>query len=167
MLAPSPITAPTGLHRGFPAAGFNRNTLSMVRVMAKTVMIVIQDDYLRKLVLASLRRIACRIVESRSDEDALNLLKMRLPSILVLDFNLAPSPGNSLDLTRFLLEHAASGECKILVIAGAGQMSKVRGKVTRANEFIAKPFSPIDLRTRIEQLLGSDLDEEDSNGRLH
>ncbi len=131
--------------------------------MAQTAMIVIKDGYLRKLVLASLRKIECRVVESTDSPHALQLLKKGLPHILVLDFNLSYSLSENLQLARYLLEHEASQSCKLLIITGAAEMSRVRAKLTGAREFIAKPFSPIDLRNRVMQILGSDSEEKNED----
>jgi two-component system phosphate regulon response regulator OmpR len=72
-----------------------------------------------------------------------------LPDVVLLDLNLPGEDG--LSLTRWLREHHDVG---IIMVTGAGEViDRVVGLEVGADDYLAKPFDPRELRARLKSVL--------------
>lgn len=83
---------------------------------------------------------------------ALESIRKREPELLILDLVM---PGMSgLDVCRVLKGHPHSARIPILMLTGQGEVEhKVAGFEAGADDYLAKPFDPRELRSRVDALL--------------
>lgn len=122
--------------------------LSKINVASMTVMVVEDNDGLRRMVTEVLRSAGfLQIVPARDAEEAIDLLKAHNPDIMVLDWNM---PGLSgLELTQLLRRAAVSEDPRfpnpripILMLTSRHRSRDVtEARNAGVNEFIIKPFS--------------------------
>ncbi|MCP4523469.1 MAG: response regulator transcription factor, partial [Candidatus Gracilibacteria bacterium] len=80
---------------------------------------------------------------------AIDMIKRQSPDIIILDINL---PGkNGIDICKEL--RLFSEIPVIMLTARSGELDRIEGLETGADDYIAKPFSPRELLARIKTIL--------------
>lgn len=118
---------------------------------AQRVVIVDDDDEIRELLLRTLPTDEFEILEARDGHEALDLLEHATPDLLVLDWNMPNATGGD------VLAELARRELDVpVIVLTANHHPRLRkvAEMHGVNEFLAKPFSPIELLRAIERLLG-------------
>ena len=94
------------------------------------------------------------ILEAEDGDQAWDLLREHLPAVAVLDIAM---PGRSgLDLARAIrAEPALAGMKIILLTAFSGEEDRKAGLRAGADYYLAKPFSPLELVTLVEEAIGT------------
>jgi DNA-binding response OmpR family regulator len=129
------------------------------------VLIADDDEDIRALVAFRLERAGYDVVAARDGEEALRLARERGPALAVLDVMMPKLTG--LEVTRRLrAEEATSAMPVILLTARVQDADVARGLEAGADDYIKKPFSPQELRARVEAILGprETLDASGSRG---
>ena len=111
------------------------------------------DPLILELVTFRLERSGYEVVTATNGEDALRLLQERRPALAVLDVMM---PGlNGYEVTRRLrADEATKGIPVILLTARVQEADVSRGFEVGADDYLAKPFSPQELRARVQAILG-------------
>lgn len=124
----------------------------MTRNDARLVLIAEDDADIGKLVSRTLVRAGFDVALAGNGTEALALAEQRPPAAAVLDVSL---PGfDGLELTRRLRQTPSTEKIPIiLVTARARPEDADRGFDAGASAYMSKPFSPAELRDRIEGLL--------------
>lgn len=124
----------------------------MVNTNGSNVLIVDDDPVNRHLLSDVLRQEGYRIDEAESGEVALASVKRSLPDIILLDVMM---PGiNGFDVARMLKnDSASSGIPIIMVTALEDTKSREIGLLQGVEEYITKPVHPLELKTRVRNLL--------------
>ncbi len=93
----------------------------------------------------------CEVVEASSGFDAMRLLPRGPYDLIVTDINMTDI--NGLELIRFIRKSAHHRDTPLLVISSLrGEQDVERGLALGANEYLAKPFTPEQLRIVCERL---------------
>lgn len=117
------------------------------------VLVADDDEDILTLVAFRLEREGYEILRARNGEEALELARRRTPSLAVLDVTMPKLDG--LAVTRALrASHATRNIPIILLTARAQEADLHRGLGAGADDYVRKPFSPHDLRLRVEAALG-------------
>ena len=117
------------------------------------VLIADDDPDIRELVGFRLERAGCNVMRAADGEEALRLAGEKTPDICVLDVMMPKLDG--LGVTRALRDTSATERVPVLLLtARAGDEDVARGLDAGANDYLRKPFSPQELATRVEQVLG-------------
>jgi DNA-binding response OmpR family regulator len=117
------------------------------------VLIADDDPDIRELVGFRLERSGCNVMRAADGEEALRLAEEKTPDICVLDVMMPKLDG--LGVTRALRDLAATESVPVLLLtARAGDEDVARGLDAGADDYLRKPFSPQELATRVEQVLG-------------
>ena len=97
---------------------------------------------------------AYSILEAEDGDQAWDLICQHLPAVAVLDIAM---PGRSgLDLTRAIrAEPSLAGMKVILLTAFSGDEDRATGLRAGADYYLAKPFSPLQLVTLVEEAIGA------------
>lgn len=111
----------------------------------RRIALVDDDESLRTLLRATLLPSEYEVMEARSGDDALGLFAREQPDLVVLDWNL---PGRS--GAEVLRELKSSRRDLPVIVLTADQQAEATG----ADAFLIKPFSPIELLSLIERLVG-------------
>jgi DNA-binding response OmpR family regulator len=117
------------------------------------VLVADDDEDIRSLVTFRLERAGYRVVTAPDGERALSLALERSPDLAVLDVMMPRLDGY--ELTRRLREHEATKSMPVILLTARAQEADVeRGFEAGADDYIRKPFSPQELRARVQAILG-------------
>ena len=120
---------------------------------AGTVLVAEDDDDIRALVVYRLERSGYEVVEARDGEEALRLAAERQPDLAILDVMMPKLDGY--EVTRRLRKDDATSRLPVILLTARTQDSDVsQGFDAGADDYIRKPFSPEELRARVQAILG-------------
>lgn len=122
--------------------------------MPATVLLCDDEEVLRQLVRATLGNGEYEIVEAADGDESLALARRHRPDVVILDMMM---PGRSgLDVLRALRGDAAlAGTPVIMLTARAQQADREAASAAGADRYLAKPFSPLELISVVEELLAA------------
>ena len=117
------------------------------------VLVADDDEDIRALVTFRLERAGYRVVAAENGEHALSVALESSPALAVLDVMMPRLDGY--ELTRRLREHEATQSMPVILLTARAQEADVaRGFDVGADDYIKKPFSPQELRARVQAILG-------------
>jgi DNA-binding response OmpR family regulator len=127
---------------------------------ASTILLVDDEDSIQTLLTYPLERDGYRVVQARDGEEALVKFEQEDPQLVVLDVMLPRLDG--LEVCKRL--RARSTVPIIMLTARGDELDKVLGLELGADDYITKPFSIREFRSRVRALLrrvaASPLDRE-------
>src|SRR5687768_8451151 len=113
------------------------------------VLVVDDDAAVRRMLVDYLSSHGYEVREAASGAAMRKELERTLPAVVLLDIGLPGEDG--LTLARYLRERHNVG---IIMVTGAGDVvDRVAGLEVGADDYIAKPFDPRELRARIKSVL--------------
>jgi DNA-binding response OmpR family regulator len=111
------------------------------------------DEDILGLISFRLERSGYTVLEARDGEEALELAVRELPDLAVLDVMMPKLDG--FELTRRLRAEPATSRMPIILLTARTQDADIhRGFDAGADDYIRKPFSPDELRARVQAILG-------------
>jgi DNA-binding response OmpR family regulator len=111
------------------------------------------DEDILGLVAFRLERSGYTVIQARDGEEALALAVTELPDLAVLDVMMPKLDG--FELTRRLRAEEATSRMPIILLTARAQDADVqRGFEAGADDYLRKPFSPNELRARVQAILG-------------
>ena len=116
---------------------------------SSTILLVDDEDSLQKLLTYPLERDGFRVVQARDGEQALTIFGNEHFDLVVLDLMLPKVDG--LEVCRRL--RAGSDVPIIMLTARGEELDKVLGLELGADDYITKPFSIREFRSRVRALL--------------
>jgi DNA-binding response OmpR family regulator len=117
------------------------------------VLVADDDDDIRDLVAFRLDRAGYEVLRAGDGQQALDLAKEHVPDLAVLDVMMPKLTGY--DVTRELRANAATSRIPVILLTARVQEADVaRGFEAGADDYVKKPFSPQELRSRVEAILG-------------
>jgi DNA-binding response OmpR family regulator len=119
-----------------------------------TAVLVADDDAdIRDLVTFKLEQAGFDVITAEDGPTALSAAHERVPDIAVLDVSM---PGMSgLDVCRMLRADPATAGMMIIILTARAQETDVEGGFSAgADDYLIKPFSPRELTSRVQALLG-------------
>jgi CheY-like chemotaxis protein len=120
--------------------------------MAK-ILIAEDDRAVRSLIRMTLDAGVTEILEVEDGEAALQLARRELPQLIFLDWSMPGSDG--LEVCRALREDPHTAEIKIVMLtARAEQGDREAALEAGADDYITKPFSPLQLLDKVIEVLG-------------
>jgi DNA-binding response OmpR family regulator len=116
---------------------------------AKTILVVDDEDTVREVIRRYLERDGFGVREAADGYAALEALQDEPPDLIVLDLML---PGvDGLSITRQIRERH---RIPIIMLTAKGETSdRIRGLDLGADDYLAKPFSPQELVSRVKAVL--------------
>jgi CheY-like chemotaxis protein len=135
---PAPPSAPGTVPRGLPA---------------RKVLLVDDEDSLRKVIRELLERDGYVVAEARDGAQALDKIDRVGPDIIVLDLNMPGLDGYG--VLSHLRSRPATADIPVIVLTGKGdEDNEVRVFQLGADDFLTKPFRARALSARLEAVLG-------------
>jgi DNA-binding response OmpR family regulator len=116
---------------------------------SSTILLVDDEDSVQKLLAYPLEREGYRVVQARDGEEALRRFAAERIDLVVLDIMLPKLDG--LEVCKRL--RAESGVPIIMLTARDDELDKVLGLELGADDYITKPFSIREFRSRVRALL--------------
>ncbi|TDF97171.1 response regulator transcription factor [Paenibacillus piri] len=114
------------------------------------VLIIEDDDHIRRFVAINLDRNGFKVSEAALGREALRQIAFERPDVIVLDLMLPDMDG--FDICRRLRE--TDPDMVIIMLTARGQdLDKIKGLELGADDYIVKPFNPLELVARIRTVL--------------
>ena len=111
------------------------------------------DEDILALVTFRLERSGYSVLQARDGAEALELARAKKPDLAVLDVMMPKMDG--FELTRRLRAEEATSRMPIILLTARAQDADVQqGFDAGADDYIRKPFSPQELRSRVQAILG-------------
>ena len=111
------------------------------------------DEDILELVTFRLERSGYTVLRAKDGEEALALALAERPDLAVLDVMMPKLDG--FELTRRLRAEEATRRMPIILLTARAQDADLEeGFAAGADDYIRKPFSPQELRTRVQAMLG-------------
>jgi DNA-binding response OmpR family regulator len=116
------------------------------------VLVADDEEDVLTLVALQLERAKLDVVRASDGDEALRLAQEELPDAAVLDVMM---PGlNGYEVVSKMRESYDTSRIPVLLLtARAGKGDELHGYVRGADDYLMKPFSPNELRQRVEALL--------------
>jgi DNA-binding response OmpR family regulator len=111
------------------------------------------DEDILGLVSFRLERAGYTVIVARDGEEALELAVKEQPDLAVLDVMMPKLDG--FEVTRRLRAEEATSRMPIILLTAKAQDADLQqGFAAGADDYIRKPFSPDELRVRVQAILG-------------
>jgi DNA-binding response OmpR family regulator len=111
------------------------------------------DEDILELVTFRLERSGYTVVQAHDGEEALNVAQEKHPDLALLDVMMPKLDG--FEVTRRLRASEATSRMPIILLTARAQDADVQeGFDAGADDYIRKPFSPQELRARVQSILG-------------
>jgi CheY-like chemotaxis protein len=119
----------------------------------KTILLADDETNLRILVRTTLDDGEYCILEAADGTTALELARQEHPDLLVLDWMM---PGiNGIDIARALRQDPMTAHIPIIMLTAKSQETdKERGRALGTSAYLVKPFSPLELLQKVQEILG-------------
>jgi len=120
----------------------------------KKILIVDDQKEVRELVEITLRSGKYKILQAKNAREAIKTVRANKPDLVIMDI-MMPGEMDGLQATRILKESPQTKECKIIMLTAKGQTVDLdEGLKAGADGYFSKPFSPIDLINKVEEMIG-------------
>jgi DNA-binding response OmpR family regulator len=111
------------------------------------------DEDILELITFRLERSGYTVVQARDGEEAWNLAQAQPPDLAVLDVMMPKLDG--FELTRRMRAKPETERVPIILLTARAQDADVQqGFDAGADDYLRKPFSPQELRARVQAILG-------------
>ena len=121
----------------------------------KNIVVLLVDDetvILELLTAVFEDRENCTIISAMSGEEALELARSQNPDIIILDIQLPGMDGYR--VCSLLKAEPSTSHIKVIMLTGMAQESDLRkAQLASVDAYIVKPFRPVELMERVEELL--------------
>ncbi|WP_242297148.1 response regulator transcription factor [Bacillus cereus group sp. BfR-BA-01382] len=115
----------------------------------ETILIVDDEKEIRELIAIYLKSEGYRVLQTRDGEEGLELLKKNEVHLIVLDIMMPKIDGIHMCMKVREIE-----EMPIIMLSAKTQdMDKILGLTTGADDYVTKPFNPLELIARIKSQL--------------
>jgi two-component system phosphate regulon response regulator PhoB len=120
--------------------------------MRPTVLVVEDESALLTLIRYNLEREGFSVNEARDGEEALLQLRETKPDAVLLDWMLPRISG--LEVCRQIRRAAAWRDLPVIMLTARGEEAdRVRGLDSGADDYVVKPFSPMELVARLRAVI--------------
>ena len=122
--------------------------------MAK-ILIVDDQPEVRELVDVTLRIGEYTIWQAANGDQALTVAHAKHPDLILLDVMMPNSSIDGFEVCRRLKSDPATQNIYVVMLTARGQDTDLEmGRQVGADDYFTKPFSPLQLMNKVEELLG-------------
>ncbi len=120
----------------------------------KKILIVDDQKEIRELVEVTLRLEDYKIFQAKNGDEAIKLARAEKPDLVIMDV-MMPGGIDGLEATRVLKNDPETKGCQIIMLTGKGkQDDQEKGFKAGVDDYFSKPFSPLELIKKVEEVLG-------------
>ena len=95
-----------------------------------------------------------QILEAKTGKEAIDITEAENPDLIIMDI-MMPGEINGLEATIIIKNDPMLKDCKIVVLSAKGQKMDIeKGAGAGADDYFVKPFSPLELIKKVEEILG-------------
>lgn len=117
------------------------------------ILIVDDEEKVRKLVEVTLSVGDAEILHASSGDEALKIAEEAKPDLILLDI-MMPGRFDGFDVCSILKKDPNTKNIYIIMLTAKGQqVDKERGVASGADDYFVKPFSPMELMDKIDNVL--------------
>ena len=117
-----------------------------------TVLVVDDDPVILKLLEVNFEMEGFTVLVARDGEEGIEVARTNQPDVVVSDIMMPKKSG--LELVVALKGDATTSEIPIILLSAKAQNADVRtGMDAGADDYVTKPFEPLDLVDRVNRLL--------------
>ena len=124
----------------------------MVATQTITVLVVDDEPIVQQLIKFKLRSLGYEVMLASNGEEALGFVQERHPDVILLDV-LMPVMGGFEALTRLKSNPETAGIPVIVLTGQSVENVVVEGLELGADDYVTKPFSPVELAARVKTVL--------------
>jgi len=118
--------------------------------MLNKILLVEDENSIRSFLKINFKRNNFQVFEAESGEEAIRMVKLEKPNVVILDVML---PGiDGFEVCKFLRNNFTDIGI-IMLTAKSQDMDKIMGLEFGADDYIVKPFNPLELILRVKALL--------------
>lgn len=122
----------------------------------KTLLIVDDHPDLRELVEVTLQVVGLRIIHAENGNQAIEVALKEKPELIIMDV-MMPGDIDGYEATKIIKNDPRMKKSKVIMLTSKGQKTdKKKGFEAGAIDYFVKPFSPLDLIKKIEEVLDQD-----------
>ncbi len=124
-----------------------------VTIMPRHTILVVDDETsIREMLVISLESAGYNVLQAENAKTAHSLVLDKHPDLILLDWMMPVT--NGLELLRRLKRDEMTDHIPVIMLtAKAEESSKISGLDSGADDYIAKPFSPRELLSRVKAIL--------------
>jgi two-component system phosphate regulon response regulator PhoB len=121
----------------------------------KKILIVDDQIEVRELVQVTLEIGDYQILTAENGQEAIGIAEAEHPDIILMDIMMPGSDVDGLEACRRLKANPDTADITIVMLSAKGQESDLdAGRIAGADDYFTKPFSPIALIEKVEQVMG-------------
>ena len=121
--------------------------------MSKKILICDDEPYILESVSYIARQAGYDFITAEDGEQALELAKKENPTLMILDVSMPKMTGY--EVCEQLKSDPETKDIHIVMLTARGQERDERiGMESGADEYVTKPFSPRNLRKRMDEIMG-------------
>ena len=121
----------------------------------KKILIVDDQSEVRELVEVTLRIGPYEILQASSGDEALTITRSERPDLVLLDVMMPDSSVDGFEVCRQIKSDPATRSISVVMITARGQEADLEiGRQAGADDYFTKPFSPLELMNKVEEILG-------------
>ena len=123
--------------------------------MSRKILICDDEPYILESVSFVARQGGYEIITAEDGQQSLDLAIQEKPALMILDVNMPKLTGY--EVCERLKSNAETKDIHIIMLTARGQERDERiGMEAGADEYITKPFSPRNLRKRMDEIMGGE-----------
>lgn len=117
-----------------------------------TILITDDEPHMRRLIAFSLKSIGAEIVQAASGEETVQHLKQSPVDLMLVDYELKGM--NGLDTIEAARKITGAADIPVILLTARGDTGiKDAAQAVGVSKFLTKPFSPVELKSLVQQLL--------------
>ena len=121
----------------------------------KKILIVDDQIEVRELVQVTLEIGDYQILTAENGQESIGIAEAEHPDIILMDIMMPGSDVDGLEACRRLKANPGTADITIVMLSAKGQESDLdAGRIAGADDYFTKPFSPIALIEKVEQVMG-------------
>jgi two-component system phosphate regulon response regulator PhoB len=122
----------------------------------KKILIVDDQREIRELVAATLRIGPYQIFQAANGPEALDLVQRERPDLILLDVMMQVGGMDGFEACRQLKTALETSGSFVMMLTARGQKSDLeQGFAAGANGYFIKPFSPLELMSKVDEVMNS------------
>ena len=119
----------------------------------KKILIVADEEKVRKLVEVTLSVGELEILHASTGDEALEIVRGEKPDVILLDI-MMPGELDGYDVCKLLKGDPDTKDIYIIMLTARGQrVDKEKGLAMGADDYFIKPFSPMELMDKIDNII--------------
>ncbi|HUV50990.1 MAG TPA: response regulator [Anaerolineae bacterium] len=120
----------------------------------KKILIVDDQEELLDLMEATLLMEDHYVLKATNGKQAIDIARAEQPDMIIMDI-MMPGKFDGLEATRVLKNDPQTSSCPIILLSAKARKNDIKeGLEAGAVDYFIKPFSPLDLIRKIEEILG-------------